>query len=869
MAYDGVSQEVSAEVFLNEYYSRLMVPADTFEKMGYTIVQGDDYLAIYAVSNNTNVTGVSFDNENTAMLGATVEYSLLNDEGDAMVSDITDTNCTISTAAGGMGAVISISAIESSVNTATVSFTYNEEKLGNTDEEDLKLVWLNEITGRVELLENSSVDIENNVVSADVSHFSQYSVVDSKEWYAAWEKTQLIKRDTSTGNGLYYVDLVLDVSGSMDGSMQLLKDSVINFIDNLQDDDFINITTFSDGADTIISDVQKKDVDYINIINRLSAGGGTDMLAGLKEVSFIEVLPVDATEEEKNISRLKSESTRITILLSDGNPDSDNSREDILNESRLFDSRFISVALGSGADTELMQEIAAAANGSYRYIDSADNLLESFGMLSGEVIGLEEDTDGDGIPDLIETTGMRDEAGRIFKTDPNNYDTDGDLLSDGDEMGVFVDEDGGYFIRSSDPTMVTRYESLSDSIKYNVKNQAGFYEVYGLFGSQVKEYVDINLHIAPVTRRVTTESDGRNVEKLYAPIQNLKFDITKKPDCMEVLVPPEGKDVLDIEGTAFTSIRVACDDSLECENNHDIEITVSGDNLDPIIIPVSLDLKQLIVEAANMRLNSNVKTPISSAVKTQLTCSITDMENRVNAESQDNILNKMTINFDNYDVPEEFNTAVRIGIVNLIADRQSLEKISLDGVQMIKDSANLIGIIDSKTIKVPLDNKTYVVEFNGSFNPQISIGDYFFNISFINGNCYVEGNPSESYSFSYTKMDKDEITAFVDAYNLLLNDLSNEAANEAGKALIKGVLQEWDMTNLITQCTDEILQQFGVFDEVNVYKQATDISDMLSSGADFNDIANYMDEFKKSYESLNLGDALVDETVDILAEVFK
>lgn len=55
----------------------------------------------------------------------------------------------------------------------------------------------------------------------------------------------MIKRDE---NGLFNINLVLDVSGSMSDSMQLLKDTVINFINGLQDDDFINIITFSNGS---------------------------------------------------------------------------------------------------------------------------------------------------------------------------------------------------------------------------------------------------------------------------------------------------------------------------------------------------------------------------------------------------------------------------------------------------------------------------------------------------------------------------------------------------------------------------------------------------------------------------------------------
>ena len=45
------------------------------------------------------------------------------------------------------------------------------------------------------------------------------------------------------------------------------------------------------------------------------------------------------------------------------------------------------------------------------------------------------DSDSDGIPDSIETSGMITNIGTVIKTDPKNSDSDGDGLSDGEEMG--------------------------------------------------------------------------------------------------------------------------------------------------------------------------------------------------------------------------------------------------------------------------------------------------------------------------------------------------------------------------------------------------------------------------------------------------
>ena len=46
------------------------------------------------------------------------------------------------------------------------------------------------------------------------------------------------------------------------------------------------------------------------------------------------------------------------------------------------------------------------------------------------------DTDGDGIPDRLETAGMVTKNGTVIFTDPNNPDTDGDGIADGEEMDM-------------------------------------------------------------------------------------------------------------------------------------------------------------------------------------------------------------------------------------------------------------------------------------------------------------------------------------------------------------------------------------------------------------------------------------------------
>ncbi len=75
---------------------------------------------------------------------------------------------------------------------------------------------------------------------------------------------------------------------------------------------------------------------------------------------------------------------------------------------------------------------------------------------------MKDDTGGDGLPDVTETEGFRDGYGHWYTPDPNDRDTDGDGLSDGEEAGVLVEVNGRtYFKLLSDPTKV---DSDNDTI---------------------------------------------------------------------------------------------------------------------------------------------------------------------------------------------------------------------------------------------------------------------------------------------------------------------------------------------------------------------------------------------------------------------
>src|SRR5205823_3703112 len=113
----------------------------------------------------------------------------------------------------------------------------------------------------------------------------------------------------------------------------------------------------------------------------------------------------------------------------------------------------------------LLQGIASGTGATYRHLDDPAQLPDLYRQLAGDIIGGGTDTDHDGLPDCVERNGMfvplsvtLPLAGPVLEfasfitTDPNNPDTDGDGIPDGQEL---VAHD-----LASDPVLSSTYDFL-------------------------------------------------------------------------------------------------------------------------------------------------------------------------------------------------------------------------------------------------------------------------------------------------------------------------------------------------------------------------------------------------------------------------
>lgn len=165
--------------------------------------------------------------------------------------------------------------------------------------------------------------------------------------------------------------IVMDRSGSMSSGnygitkLELAKEAIIRSVENLTEKDSLGILAFDDGYDWIVN-LEKTDGNVDNIISKTSGiteGGGTSILPALQEAYSV------LTKSDNKIKHI--------ILMTDGQAEKDGYTR--LVESMRKDNITLStVAVGSDADTSLLENLAQKGNGRYYYTNEFTDLPKIF-----------------------------------------------------------------------------------------------------------------------------------------------------------------------------------------------------------------------------------------------------------------------------------------------------------------------------------------------------------------------------------------------------------------------------------------------------------------------------------------------------------
>jgi TolB-like protein len=181
------------------------------------------------------------------------------------------------------------------------------------------------------------------------------------------------------GNDIEFAELpplnlafVIDKSGSMnlEGKIDWVKKSFEVFINRVRDKDYVALVVFDGSTHRLFPSTQMnseaKRIEFLNTVRDIRAGGGTNLLAGLR------------LGYEELSANYKSTYTNRVLLLSDGVGES----EGLTELAELYREKGINVSVigvGSDFDVNLMVDLAKKGGGSSRFIGSEEEMKKTFG----------------------------------------------------------------------------------------------------------------------------------------------------------------------------------------------------------------------------------------------------------------------------------------------------------------------------------------------------------------------------------------------------------------------------------------------------------------------------------------------------------
>lgn len=302
---------------------------------------------------------------------------------------------------------------EEEFDEATITFTYDEDALGEIEEDNLRIMWYDEENDIYQLLdEETEIDKEKHTLSCATTHFSTWMVIDRKSW------SESIRKDLGYGqtveNQVFYYDFAeiynaLDIDGLSEAQWQLLgKPSLYKYMAGLEFTRIFRYGKFdrikaNRTVNTYLADTTAIEAldQACTLMSTTSSPYREIFFANIKDIEYSQALVEKA---KANHIKINCSSTSTT------NPN--------------------------------MRRIAGETGGKYTIISEFTDMSvgQAFYEATNEMIpttigdGM-ADTDGDGLPDIYEILGIRISNGQIVHFDPHLVDTDGNGISDFVEAG--------------------------------------------------------------------------------------------------------------------------------------------------------------------------------------------------------------------------------------------------------------------------------------------------------------------------------------------------------------------------------------------------------------------------------------------------
>lgn len=381
------------------------------------------------------------------------------------VTSLMDVDVACSNVVGLFGEPFEIET-SSHFESAELTFMVDMDSLGDTDFEDLMFLWYDEENGVfVEL--DTEHDAETGAVSTKVNHFSKYMLVNAKEWIHAWSENK--EEDSEEEEVKYATEVCIDFSGisplytyeddiagdktdfNVDERFDEISDEFFAFQDACVDicktlsgkmsgenrmevlfmmkraytySDFYQIPEDKAGFMEELGDLESLYKEYYN--GNFDAPGDNFSVYG-------NVISLCASELSSCYGKDKDVEKNMIIITNGTGKMPDNYA---LYRAAADNVKINVLVLDEIDDYSVFEYITGYTGGKIYKAFLEDELADFYIEMGEHTISPTADYDKDGLPDILEKDGMRNQFGEVIYTEFDNPDSDGDGLLDGEEMNA-------------------------------------------------------------------------------------------------------------------------------------------------------------------------------------------------------------------------------------------------------------------------------------------------------------------------------------------------------------------------------------------------------------------------------------------------